>query len=111
MALQVRFDVSRGKIRPFAVSSGVASFVARFPSGVLRRSVVLGTASVPVFAFPALAGLALTGLSGLERTTFVIVKTALAAVEGGIVTPLIVLGVLSDLSRADSAAKAPEATS
>lgn len=111
MAVQVRFDVSRGRIKPFSPPSSVSRLVCRFPEGVFRRSVVLGAASVPLFAFPALLGLAASGLSGLERATFVGVKTILAAMEGGIVTPLIVLGALLDLSRVATPEKAPEVSS
>ena len=68
---------------------------------------MLGIVAVPVFATPVLAVLVLIGVQALERSTFVWLKAGLAAVEAGVVTPLIALAVLSDvaLSRAASAAE------
>jgi len=100
MAVQVRLDVARGKISPLDPPKALAAALARFPQGVLARSVVLGLVSVPLFAPPALAWLAATGTPTLGRGAFIAVKAGLAAVEGGLVTPIIVLSVLRDMASA-----------
>lgn len=98
MVVQVRIDVTRGKIAPFAPPAALAPALARFPRGVLLRSIVLGVLSVPVFATPALAWLALSGADALSRSAFVALKAGLAALEGGLVTPIIVLAALADVA-------------
>lgn len=98
MALQIRFDVSRGKISPFPPPASLAQVLARVPRAILPRSIVLGAFSVPVFATPALVWLALSGQEALTRTAFVWLKGGLAAVEGGLVTPFIVLCALGDVA-------------
>lgn len=98
MVVQVRIDVTRNKIAPFAPPAALAALLARFPRGILLRSIVLGVLSVPVFATPALAWLALSGADALSRSAFISLKAGLAAVEGGLVTPVIVLAALSDLA-------------
>lgn len=98
MALQVPWDVRRGRITPVMVSTSVASLLGRFPRGALRRGLVLGAISVPLFALPVVALLAAADVSGMARASFIATKVALSAIEGAIVTPLIVLAVLGDLT-------------
>jgi hypothetical protein len=80
------------------VSTSVASLLGRFPRGALRRGLVLGAISVPLFALPVVALLAAADVSGMARASFIATKVALSAIEGAIVTPLIVLAVLGDLT-------------
>jgi hypothetical protein len=98
-SLQVRWDVDRGRISP-ALSDGVTRVVARFPAGTFRRAFLLGAVSVVVFCPLVLAALALSGKSGFDRSSFIALKAVFSAVQGAVVTPLIVMGVLADRSRA-----------
>jgi hypothetical protein len=96
MGWQIRRDLRRGKIGHFGVSSAVASFVARFPHGTLKRSVGLGVVSIPIFALPVVAVLVLLGAESMDRIPYVTLKAGLAAVEAAIVTPFLVVAALAD---------------
>jgi hypothetical protein len=98
MALQVRWDLSRGHIAPIPLSGSLAAFVGRFPVGSLRRGFGLGVLSVPLFAFPVVACLMVFGVPALDRLPFLELKSIFSAIEGAIVTPFIVLATLSELS-------------
>jgi hypothetical protein len=98
MAFQVPWDFRRGKITPVTVSTSVASVLGRFPRGALRRGLALGAISVPLFALPVVALLAAADGSTMARSSFIATKAALSAVQGAIVTPLIVLAVLGDIA-------------
>jgi hypothetical protein len=102
MALQIRRDIRRGKVGPVEVSAlspGVAALVARFPAGTFRRGMGLGAASVPLFTLPVIVGLLVMGVGPLERMPFVALKSAFAALQAAMVTPLIALAALGDISR------------
>jgi hypothetical protein len=98
MALQVRWDLARGRIAPIALPASLATFVARFPDGALKRGAGLGALSVPLFALPVVAGLVAFGVTALYRQPFLALKAGFSAVEGAIVTPFIVLATLSEVS-------------
>ena len=100
MAIQVPWDVRRGKIGPVALSPRVASLIARFPRKTFRRALGLGLLSMPVFAFPVIVALALLGASLMESGRYVVLKASFAAVEGAIITPFIVLAAVADAARA-----------
>jgi hypothetical protein len=95
---QTRRDFQRGLIALPDLSVGVRDFIARFPNGLLRRALVLGALSVPVFMPPVLLGLFSIEAPQMERLQFIQLKTAFSAIQGGLVTPFIVLAILSDLS-------------
>jgi len=97
MSIQIPRDFAKGKIAPFALPAGVASLVARFPAGTLKRGLGLGAISIPLFVPPVVAALALCGVGVVERAAFLWLKGGFSAVQGAVVTPLIVLGALSDL--------------
>jgi len=108
MALQVRRDLTHGRISPVALSGPLEALVGRFPQGVLRRGLGLGALSVPVFALPVVAALAASGVHAMDRVPFLVLKSSFSAVEGAIVTPLIVLAALSGVSvRVPQTAPAP----
>jgi hypothetical protein len=104
MALQIRRDIRRGKVGPLeastlsALSPRVAALVARFPVGVFKRSVSLGVVSV-VFALPVVVALVVLGIGSLDRVPFVALKSSFAALQAAMVTPLIALAALGDVSR------------
>jgi hypothetical protein len=101
MAIQIRRDMRLGKVGPVeasALSPGVAALVARFPVGVFKRSVSLGAVSV-VFALPVVVGLLVLGIGSLDRVPFVALKSSFAALQAAMVTPLIALAALGDVSR------------
>jgi hypothetical protein len=98
MAIQVPWDFRRGKITPVSVSTSVASLLGRFPRGAFRRGLVLGAISIPTFALPVVALVLLADSSGMARSSFIATKAALAAIQGAIVTPFIVLAALGDLT-------------
>lgn len=70
---------------------------AKWPAHVLLRSVNLGALGVILFAPLPLAALAVLAPAGLSTDAFVAFKTAFAAVEGAVVTPIIALAGLSDV--------------
>ena len=81
MAFQIRRDLRRGKVGHAAVSAlspGVAGLVARFPEGVLRRSVGLGALSVPLFTLPIVVGLLVLRVGPLDPVPFVMLKSGFA---------------------------------
>ena len=99
----VRWDVARGKLAALALEplSGAAStpWLSLLPDSVLVRSVVLGVLSVALFALPALAVLWLSGEREMDRVAFIALKAGFSAVEAALVTPLIVIGAMLDVSR------------
>jgi len=99
LPFQTRRDFEHGRATLPAVGPLLRSVIARFPRSFFGRAVVLGMASVPIFAPPALAVLAVAGPHSVGRVPFIELKALFSAVEGGIVTPFIVLGVLSDLTQ------------
>ncbi|HEY6560581.1 MAG TPA: hypothetical protein VI072_25030 [Polyangiaceae bacterium] len=95
----VRKDFEKKKIGLPRISPALANLIARFPRGTWKRSLWLGFVSVPIFGVPVLVVLAASGTEAMTPSSFIIVKATLAAVQAALVTPLIVLGVLSDLGR------------
>jgi hypothetical protein len=95
--LQVRLDTARGKITPpTELPPFLSLIVSRAPKKLFRRAVALGLVSVPLFAPPVLVALAASGAVAMDRGAFVALKAAFSAVEGVIVTPVIVLAALLD---------------
>jgi hypothetical protein len=99
MALQVPFDVRRGKLSEVPLSPGVASLLARFPRSMLTRGLGLGLLSVPLFAAPLIAALAVIGADSMQSKQYVMLKAVFAAVEGAVITPFLVLAALDDVIR------------
>jgi hypothetical protein len=96
---QIKRDASRGRITlPDNLPPIVTGLIARLPKGVLARSFLLGAVSVPLFVPPVLVGLAALEGAAMGRLPFVELKALFSAVQGGLVTPLVVLAVLSDYS-------------
>jgi len=97
MHLQVRRDVARGKITAPALSPDIeawfARHTARLPTAFLPQGALLGLLSIP-FCLPLLASLALCRVGHLERVSFIELKAGFAALEGALVTPVIVVGFL-----------------
>jgi hypothetical protein len=104
LPLQTKRDFQRGLVTLPELTPGVAGLLGRFPSGLFRRAVVLGAVSIPLFAPPVLVALAASGQAVMGRVPFVELKAAFSAIQGGIVTPFIVLAILSDLSGHGAAA-------
>ena len=107
MALQIRRDLKAGRVGRVdasMLSPGVASLVARFPLGTFRRSVGLGALSVPIFTLPVIAGLVIVGIGSMQRVPFVALKAGFAALQAAMVTPLIALAALGDVSRKEAVA-------
>jgi hypothetical protein len=94
MAFQVKHDVARGKVNAPILSEGLAAFVSRFPRGWFKQGVFLGCLAVPLFCPPVILALWVSGVGALDRASFIALKAGFAAVEGAIVTPVIVLGFL-----------------
>jgi hypothetical protein len=105
MAFTVPRDVGHGKIAPFELPPGVASLVAMFPRKTFSRAMGLGFLSI-AFALPVIATLAGLGLDLMQSKDYVVLKAAFAAVQGALVTPLIVIRVLADLPQSRSAESA-----
>jgi hypothetical protein len=100
MRLRVRKDFKAGKIAHVALSPRIAAMVARFPNGVVKRGLGLGGLSIPAFAFPVILALVVGGVGSFDRWQYIELKAGFAAVVGALVTPFIVLAVLSDIKRA-----------
>lgn len=98
--VQTKRDFQRGLATLPELSPSVAALLSRFPAGLVRRAVILGGISVVAFAPWVLVALAASGSAAMGRVPFVELKAAFSAIQGGIVTPFIVLAILSDLSRA-----------
>jgi hypothetical protein len=101
MRLQARLDTTRGKITPpspSTVPAGLWALVSRMPKGLWARAVVLGLVALPLFAPPVLvlATRLAAGDGALPRNVFVSIKTVFSAVEGSIVTPVLLLAALLD---------------
>jgi hypothetical protein len=99
MAIQVPRDVRRGKIAPLTLSPGLAALLDRFPRRTFGRGMKLGALSIPVFALPVVASIALLGPAALECGRYVALKASVAAFQGALITPFIVLGALADTER------------
>ena len=96
-AFAVRKDFEKKKIGLPRIAPALAALIARFPHGTWKRSIWLGFVSVPIFGVPVLLVLAGAGIQAMSPSSFILVKATLAAVQAALVTPLIVLGVLTDL--------------
>jgi hypothetical protein len=96
---QAKWDVAKGKVTVPAPPPSLAGLLERLPATPLKRGIWLGVWSVPVFVPPVIAALLVAHLHALDRNTFVTLKATFSAVEGGIVTPIIVLAALLDLSK------------
>lgn len=94
MAFQVKNDVARGKVSAPILSEGLAAFVGRFPRSWFKQGVFLGCLAVPLFCPPVILALWVSGVGALDRASFIALKAGFAAVEGALVTPIIVLGFL-----------------
>jgi hypothetical protein len=103
MKFQVPFDERRGRIAPIALAPRVASLVATFPRTTARRAFGLGFLSMPVFALPVILAVAALGAGAMEPGHYVWLKASLAAIQGGLITPFVVLAVLADTKPAPPA--------
>jgi hypothetical protein len=101
-AVQARVDISRGRITPpTSLPERLAPIVAALPRRLLARAIALGVASTVALAPLILLGLFLAGQAALARGTFIAIKAAFSAVEGAVVTPVIVLAALLDRAKAE----------
>ena len=98
--LQIRIDLARGKISSPVLTSSLATWIGRFPRGALPRAFAFGAIGAVLFGIPALAALAATGMTALPRMPFVGIKAGFSAIEGGLMTPFILLATLGN-ARAD----------
>jgi hypothetical protein len=100
----VNFELRRGRISAIAPLPPFSDWYRRLPQNTFARSIWFGVVSLPVFAAPLLLVLLVVGAPAIERTTFIWLKAGFSAVQAAIVTPLIVLAVLFDLSQERAAA-------
>jgi len=94
VTLQTRWAVGRGRLAPKAVPEGLRKNLERWPRNVLRRSVNLGVLSLIVLVPPTLLALWALGVSELDRRGFAAWKGGFAFVQGGLVTPLVVIAAM-----------------
>jgi hypothetical protein len=94
-----------GKLVAPALTSRMERALEDWPSGILRRSLLLGVIGVVLFAPPMLLALWVLGVDSVDRWTFVELKAGWAFVEGALVTPPIAVAALLDAEAAP--AKAP----
>ena len=101
-AVQARIDISRGRITPPAtIPERLSPIVAAMPRGLLARAIALGMVSAIALGPFVLAGLYWSGQPALARGTYIAIKAAFSAVEGAVVTPVIVLAALLDRAKAE----------
>ena len=101
-AIQARIDIGRGRITPpTSLPPRLAPVVAALPRRLLARAIALGVASTVALGPFILLGLFLSGQAALARGTFIAVKAAFSAVEGAVVTPVIVLAALLDRAKVE----------
>jgi hypothetical protein len=98
IAIQVPRDMAKKKISLPLLSPSLASALVRLPAGTFKRACVLGAISIPIFMPLVLVALAASGSHALEPRAFVLLKAGFSALEGGIVTPFIVLAALMKVS-------------
>jgi hypothetical protein len=100
-AIQARVDIGRGRITPpTSLPERLAPVIAALPRGLLARAIALGIVSCLALGPFILLGLFLAGQAALPRGTFIAIKAAFSAVEGAVVTPIIVLAALLDRGKA-----------
>lgn len=96
-ALQVKIDRARGRITtPDTVPQRLAPIIAAMPRNLLARAIAVGVASVAVLGPFIAVGLYFYGATEFGRQPFLAVKSVFSAVEGAVVTPVIVLAALMD---------------
>lgn len=95
--LQIRIDLARGKISPPVLSGTLATWIARAPRGALARALAFGAVGAVLFGIPAIAVLVVTGPTALPRMPFVGLKAGFSAIEGGLLTPFILLATLRNV--------------
>jgi hypothetical protein len=95
--IQIRIDLARGKISPPVLSGTLATWIARFPRGALPRAFAFGAIGAVLFGIPALAALVAAGSTALPRVPFVGMKAGFSAIEGGLMTPFILLATLGNV--------------
>lgn len=106
-AVQVRVDTRRGRITPPTnVPPRLAALIERLPRGLFARAMVLGSACALLLSPAILGGLVASGGTDMARRSFIAVKAAFSAVEGAVITPLIVLAALLDLARPATSSRA-----
>jgi hypothetical protein len=96
-ALQVKIDRARGRITtPSTVPERLAPIISAMPRNLLARAIAVGIASVAVLGPLVALGLYFYGAPAFGRQPFLVLKSAFSAVEGAVVTPVIVLAALLD---------------
>jgi hypothetical protein len=103
VAIQVPRDVAKNKISLPSLSPSLTAALTRLPQGVWRRAIWLGLLATLVCTPALVVLLAATGRQALEPRTFIAIKAVLSAIEGGLITPIAVLGVLFNTARAEPA--------
>jgi hypothetical protein len=91
----VRVEVRARRLSPLAVGE-LGMRLRRLPSGIVRRGLLLGTASAATFGPLSALVLWTARFGDVTRTEFIVYKAVLGVVLGAIVTPLIALRAMAD---------------
>ncbi len=92
----VRRDVRDGRIGSMTRDGGKQRFGARLPKSALGRGLLLAGAALVFAAAPAVACLALLGVTEMSPPAFIGFKVAFAVALGLAVTPYLALAALGD---------------
>lgn len=101
---QARKDLAAGKVDIPTLPATWLTLGDRLPVATFPRSVVLGLLSVPLFVPVVILALVGMGVGSMSPGGFIAVKTIFGAVQGALVTPLIVLVSLTTKPKAASTA-------
>ncbi len=102
VTLQTRNRLRRGKLLPPAIPPRLRASLERWPRSLPRRAWNLGVISVLLFVPLPLLVLWASGVPGLERTSLGVLKGCFSFVQGGLVTPLVVVAALVPERSAES---------
>jgi hypothetical protein len=100
--------LARGKVRGGQVPHLMRDYPWNWlPHNTIWRAIVIGAAGLMVLTPLTLLGFMLLGINDLKPWHFMYFKSTFAAFEGLLVTPLLALWAISDLSREPGASVTP----
>ncbi len=92
----VRRDIRLGSLAPLTTLRSTRPWLAKLPSGRLRRGVAFGVIAVVLLAPLLTLALVVSGFPELTKGQFVVCQVAFAVALGSIVTPIIALYAMAD---------------
>jgi hypothetical protein len=100
---QLRKQIATGKVVPPELPARWHQSLSQWPVSALQRGMNLGVVGTVIFSVPVIALFVAFDFSSIGRDGLAIYKALFGLVEGGIVTPIVALGAVSDALRAREA--------